>query len=274
MFSVFSSRYRISLLFLFTGLMIWSACNKGKNDYEQLLSEIEAIEQGDSTVSLEKTDSLMAKYARFAVTYPEHERSELFLYKALKYHYFQGMYAQSEEESQAYLRLFPQGMNKRQVLINLAMLEGLQKNNPKEALRLFEEAGMTEPSIAEQSALYSVYEAWYKQNPGDTASAAYLYRAAGGWNNLEEFDRCISLCDTLVLRFPESKFAPKALFLKAFTAENSLQDVKLAEQSYRDLVRRYPQDSLSIQAKMILDQNLLGMDAAEMLQKVLKKKSS
>jgi outer membrane protein assembly factor BamD (BamD/ComL family) len=261
------SKLLFSVLFL---SFIFTSCSSKQ---EKMLSEIESLEQGDSTLSIEDVDKLMKAYGDFAMAYPEHERSEVFLYRALKHHYHIGELERSEKECIQYLGSFAEGKHTRQVQWVMGNIQRKHHQEPAAALRWYEKAGTEKANPTELQDLYATYELWQLKNSQKDSAAWYAYQAATGYANLEDAVKAIQLCDTVAGRYPGSALAPKALFLKAFTAENQLADVTTAKAAYEQLLQDYPEHELAKQAELILQENLLGMSADEMLDRILKKQN-
>lgn len=254
--------YSLSILILF------SSCSSKQ---ERMLNEIAQLEAGDSTISINDVDQLMALYADFAQNFPEHERSEAMCYRTMNHYYHLQDGDRADELADFYLEHYSDGRYLRRTRLIKAGIRAKMKNDPKEALKWYEQANMSNATPTELIELYQVYELWSANFPQSDSAAWYWYQAAAGYTNLGDALKGVALCDSVYVKYPKTNTAPKALFLKAFTAENQLADLQLAENSYRRLVEEYPNDSLAMQAKLILDQAYLGLSADELLKKILNK---
>lgn len=254
--------------YILSFLILLGACS-GKQ--KRMLNQITQLEAGDSTISIEDVDQLMALYADFAQNFPEHERSEAMCYRTLNHYYHLQKAERADELADFYLKHYPNGQYLKRVQLMKAGIHAKLKNDPKEALKWYEQADMKNATPTELIELYQAYESWAAKFPQSDSAACYWYQAAAGYTNLGDALKGVALCDSVHSKYPKTNMAPKALFLKAFTAENQMGDLQMAENSYRRLVEEYPNDSLAMQAKVILDQAYLGLSADELLEKILKK---
>lgn len=90
----------------------------------------------------------------------------------------------------------------------------------------------------------------------DTASASYLFKAGRIAMNLQESEKAnesIIIFDKLLKEFPNAKDAPLAMFMKAFYLENNLKNIKMAEETYREFLRKYPKHQLAPDAQKSLE---------------------
>ncbi|MDX1477741.1 MAG: tetratricopeptide repeat protein [Saprospiraceae bacterium] len=107
-------------------------------------------------------------------------------------------------------------------------------------------------------------------NQDDPQSAEYLHKAAEMARNLRTIPKALALYDWILQRYPTHPRAPQALFLKAFTYDNNLQDTANAGKYYREFLAKYPDDDFAEDAQFLLDN--LGKDDDELLQ-VLQQKA-
>ena len=86
----------------------------------------------------------------------------------------------------------------------------------------------------------------------DTIAASYLFKAgrmAMSLREPEKADESVVLFDKLLKDFPKAKDAPLALFMKAFYIENNMKNLKMAEQTYREFLQKYPNNLLAADAQ-------------------------
>ncbi|MEJ5302351.1 MAG: tetratricopeptide repeat protein [Bacteroidales bacterium] len=122
--------------------------------------------------------------------------------------------------------------------------------NEKEAV-LFNENGILNPERG--SEMINLYTEYFKKYPDDTLSAKYLFDAAGLKVTLKDYYGAINIYDTIINRFPSTHTAPQALFMKAFTYDNYLQRINEARQYYQQFIERYPNHSLTNDAKKSIE---------------------
>lgn len=99
--------------------------------------------------------------------------------------------------------------------------------------------------------------------PEDERSASYLFKAADVSINVFHSPKTIELFDRVITEYPEFEKAPQALFLKAFTYENYLNDLEEARASYELFLLKYPDHSFANDAQVSLDN--LGKSPEEII---------
>ncbi len=107
----------------------------------------------------------------------------------------------------------------------------------------------------------TAYLNYAKYFPADTLSTAFLFNAGGLASSTGQYPRAISIYDTVVSKYPHSRLVPECLLVEGFIYDNNLQDTANSRKKYMELVTRYPNDSLSIQAKQAM--KFLGKSADE-----------
>lgn len=78
-------------------------------------------------------------------------------------------------------------------------------------------------------------------HPKDTASAQLYFEAANVANSLRKYHQAIELWGKVWQLYPDTQFAPHALFRQGFTAENSVKDRYKAKYYYELFLQKYPQ---------------------------------
>lgn len=111
-------------------------------------------------------------------------------------------------------------------------------------------------------------EAYVLINPDDPESPDLLNKAAETARSLKTFNKAISLYDWVIEKYPASKIAPQALFLKAFTFDNELHDIENARFYYQEFIKRYPTADFADDAKVLMDN--LGKSDQEFLESIQK----
>lgn len=89
--------------------------------------------------------------------------------------------------------------------------------------------------------------------PEDEATPAYLFRAGNVAVGIGSFDEAIKLFETVYQKYPDFERAPDALFLEGFTYENHMNDIENAKRCYNDFLKRFPDDQLADQVRMVLE---------------------
>ncbi len=114
------------------------------------------------------------------------------------------------------------------------------------------------------------YLGFSEQYPNDTLSASYLFKAGEIAMNLQLGTQAIFYYDKILSNFPSFHKIPECIFLKAFIFENQLGDLNKAKQFYEMFIERYPNHSLSNDAKASLE--YLGL-SPEALIKIFQEKN-
>lgn len=98
----------------------------------------------------------------------------------------------------------------------------------------------------------SAYLDYAKYNPTDTLSAAFLFNAGGLASSTQQYPRAISIYKSVTDRFPQSRLVPECLLVEGFIFDNDLHDTANSRKKYSELIQKYPNDSLSVQARQAI----------------------
>jgi tetratricopeptide (TPR) repeat protein len=88
--------------------------------------------------------------------------------------------------------------------------------------------------------IIDAYVKFSEENPEDTTSASYLFKAAELSMNLQLGSQAILYYDKIMNNYPEFNKVEECLFLKAFVYENQLQDMDNAKKYYTQFIEEYP----------------------------------
>lgn len=111
-------------------------------------------------------------------------------------------------------------------------------------------------------------EAFVLINPTDEDSPELLNKAAETARSLKTYEKAITLYNWIIEKYPSSKYAPQAFFLKAFTFDNDLHDIENAKLFYEEFSKKYPSHDFADDAKVLLEN--LGKSDQEFLQSIQK----
>ena len=100
--------------------------------------------------------------------------------------------------------------------------------------------------------LLSLYEVFIKDNPKDSLSPGYLFKAANISMNSGDGPKAIKFFDQYLQDYPDRPKAALCLFFKAFIYENIMQNLDKARETYLLFIEKYPHDDFTKDAKMAL----------------------
>lgn len=114
---------------------------------------------------------------------------------------------------------------------------------------LFEEnSGVIDKKMAANMIL--AYTQFVNEFPKDQQSPIYLFKAADVSINVFHSQQTINLFNRMLSEYPHDTKAPQALFLKAFTFDNYLQEYDSAKIYYQEFLIKYPKHSFANDAEM------------------------
>lgn len=90
-----------------------------------------------------------------------------------------------------------------------------------------------------------------------------LFKAAEIARSIQTYQKAIDLFDWLESRYPGHARESQALFLRAFTLDDGLQDYEAAKTAYEKFIEKYPDDPFADDAHFSLDN--LGKDVEELI---------
>jgi tetratricopeptide (TPR) repeat protein len=115
----------------------------------------------------------------------------------------------------------------------------------------------------EAMALVNLYEEYATQNPDDSLSPEYLFRASDISMNLGRPGQTIRLFNRILTKYPDFKKAPSTLFLMAFVYEDQIKDYDNAKKYYELFLSKYPDSEFADDAEISLKN--LGKSPEELI---------
>ncbi|MCB0521481.1 MAG: tetratricopeptide repeat protein [Lewinellaceae bacterium] len=100
--------------------------------------------------------------------------------------------------------------------------------------------------------LMGQYEDFAKAFPGDKQSAHYLSKAAELARLNQQFDKAITIYETIMKSYPDAPEASKAMFMKGFTLDNDLKNTAAAKAVYEEFLQKYPNDDFADDTAFLL----------------------
>ena len=126
--------------------------------------------------------------------------------------------------------------------------------------------------VAEE--LHSKALDFVEKNPDYSKVADALEIAAKTAEYLGKYDEAIETLHKLANDYPVSDKTPMYLYNKARILEEKQGKKENAKAAYEDLIKRFPEDPLSISAQQYLDMNYLEMSDEELIKMLEEKNQS
>jgi TolA-binding protein len=113
--------------------------------------------------------------------------------------------------------------------------------------------------------LYHAANEFAIAHPHHEKTPAVLELSAKAAESMQQFQESVNILDKLITEFPETEETPNYMMNKARIIEEKLQDIAKAKDAYNDLIKRFPENQMAIDAKLYV-QNFLGKSAEEINQ--------
>ena len=103
------------------------------------------------------------------------------------------------------------------------------------------------PTKEEVIQLVDAYILFAKQNPNDSQSPEFLFKAldVAVGVNAEGPQKAIDIANVLIEKYPDFEMTPMAMFIKGFVYENMMNDNDKALDTYRNFLERYPKNPMA-----------------------------
>lgn len=113
-----------------------------------------------------------------------------------------------------------------------------------------EEAIFSDEGNQKALELVRLYLSYAEQNPEDTLSPAYLFKAADITMNLGDPGKAIGIYNKIIYTYPDYPKLPECHFLVAYIYENFLQNYGKATELYQQFIEKYPDNEFADDAEM------------------------
>lgn len=107
-------------------------------------------------------------------------------------------------------------------------------------------------SKKENLLLLETYEDYINQFPNSQKSLEYGIRSAKIWVKLGKPNKAVKTINKLAQAFPNHPRTAEALLFKAFIATEKLKQMKTAEDTYKEIILRFPKTQAAAQANTLL----------------------
>ncbi|MBX2978866.1 MAG: hypothetical protein KF905_06185 [Flavobacteriales bacterium] len=119
------------------------------------------------------------------------------------------------------------------------------------------------------NALIDVYKAYVTAFPLDTMAPEYLFRAAGVYNNLRQYDKSILQLDRITTDYPGWTRLVDAYYYKAFVLDEGMDRKGEAKVAYEFVMNNFKEHDFAQQSRMRLE--TLHMSDEEFLEMAKRK---
>lgn len=106
-------------------------------------------------------------------------------------------------------------------------------------------------------ALYIAANEFVVKHPHHEKTPVVLELSAKGAEAMQQYQEAVNILDKLINEFPETDETLNYMMNKARIIEERLQDVEKAKLAYGELIERFPDNQMSIDAKLYVE-NFLG----------------
>lgn len=292
---------QMTILLALLGLLLGACQSEPREDFAlRHVSELEAaFEEQDSPAAAQK---LLDAYENYVETHGDDlVNSPLFMERAADVHFRGGRFKSTADVLMQAIRIYPEAENAYRMAIKLANLYQTHLEQPEVAQTVYQamvrqfdgHAGLDTiipkvatlpPTGARMDTLlaqivdrgtgalsfsasrdFITHATTYASvAPEAPSSADYLFRAAevAGYNAM--YEESIALYRRVHEQYPEHERAAKALFMRAFTYGENLDDQQQARALYEQFIAQYPEDDFVDDAQALLDN--LGKTDEEILQ--------
>jgi TolA-binding protein len=99
--------------------------------------------------------------------------------------------------------------------------------------------------------------------PKSDRSPALLHQAGEAARSIRAFSKALELYAWIMEKYPDHEKASQALFLRAFTLDNDMQQYEEAGKYYEEFLKKYPDDDFADDTRVLLEH--LGMSEEEII---------
>ena len=107
--------------------------------------------------------------------------------------------------------------------------------------------------------LYHAANEFVVKYPHHEKTPAVLELSAKGAEAMQQYQEAVNILDKLISEFPTSDDTPNYMMNKARIIEERMNDVEKAKVAYADLIKRFPDNQMSKDAQLYVD-NFLGKE--------------
>lgn len=119
--------------------------------------------------------------------------------------------------------------------------------------------------------LLGAYQNFATRYPEDSLAPDYLYKAAGLAVGFNRGVQAVEIYESIIKSYPSYKKVPECYFMEAFTYENTIGNIGMANRYYNFFLAKFPEHDLADDAKAAL--KFLGKSPEEMVREFEKMNS-
>ncbi len=247
----------------------FAACTSKK---DKLTKEIYALETSDSSSTPKGMNDLAELYYDYSKNFTKDSISEKYLFKGFMFKYILERWDDAIKYSDFYKKNYPVTENWHSINLKLADVYDKGKNNLDSAVHYYLLAkGKARFSTDDYRKASSALKKWANANTKSDKRAGILYNAAIFSQTATEYDSAVRLYVEVANQYPAYDKSPDALTAAGFICWNDLKKPEQGKIYYQKLIEKYPNDSLAKDAKIILNENIMGMSDLELAEYLMKK---
>jgi tetratricopeptide (TPR) repeat protein len=103
----------------------------------------------------------------------------------------------------------------------------------------------------------------------DSLTPGFLFKAASVAMSIGQYSRAVAFYDKIITTYPKFKKTADCVFIEGFIYDDKIKDTGKARAKYEEVIAKYPNDSIAIQAKAAL--SILGKSYDEIMKEFEKK---
>lgn len=119
------------------------------------------------------------------------------------------------------------------------------------------------PEKAEAVKLIDLYADFAVKFPQSEQASECLFKAARYCMSYMLSTKAVEFFDNIIKNYPQYPKLPDCYFLKAFVYDSQLSNLPMARKTYEELIAKYPNHELSVQAKGLID--ILGKNLEDVV---------
>jgi len=119
------------------------------------------------------------------------------------------------------------------------------------------------PEKTEVVNLINLYSEFTEKYPQSKKTPDFLFNAGRYCMSFSLSTKAVEFFDKLILKYPDYQKLPDCYFLKGFVYDSQLSNLPMARKSYEQLIEKYPNHELALQAKQLI--NILGKNLDEVI---------